>query len=81
MKEVCAIVNKRDKEKRERAAKMGHQEVLKSIEDDKILREFGNYTHLLPDDLKIYGKDKSYGTGPPVQKVDKSLVYKNVKLI
>ena len=55
--------------------------MLKSISDDKILKEFGNYTLLLPDDLKIYGKDKSYGQGPLVHNVDKTLIYKNVKLI
>ena len=31
-----------------------------SIEVDKILHEYGNFTQLLPDELKKYGKDKIY---------------------
>ena len=48
---------------------------------DAILREYGAFTQLLPDELKIYGKDKGYGAGPSVHKVDASLVYANKKAI
>ena len=54
---------------------------MKGIEVDRILKEYGNYTQLLPDELKIYGKDKSYSQGPTVHKIDPTLTYKNAQLI
>ena len=60
---------------------MNQQETLRSIEADKILREFGNYSLLLPDELKHYAKDKIYSQGHQVHNVDTSIIFKNAKLI
>lgn len=48
------------KEKEDKRIKMNHEQLLHSIEVDKILHEYGNFTQLLPDELKKYGKDKIY---------------------
>jgi hypothetical protein len=47
---------------------------MKTIANDKILEEYGNYTELLPDELKIFGKDKSYRRNPTINKVDVSII-------
>ena len=74
-------MNNLKKEKKARKIELNHQQTLKSIQVDKILREDGNFTQLLPDELKIYGKDKSYTLGPTVHKVDPTLIYKNMEAI
>ena len=81
MKTQFMYLNNVKKQKEQKRIKIGHEKTLKSIEHDQILKEYGNYTQLLPDELKIYGKDKSYGLGPTVHKVDPTLIYKNTQAI
>ena len=63
MKEQFKFMNNAESEKRTRRMDLNHKITMKSIVTDKILAEYGNYTELLPDELKIFGKDKGYRKG------------------
>ena len=64
MKEQFTYMNNVTKENRARRMDLNHKLTMKTIVTDKILAEYGNYTELLPDELKIFGKDKGYRKGP-----------------
>ena len=81
MKTQFTYLNNIKKEKVKKWAHQAHQSTLKGIRDDQILKEYGDFTDLLPDDLKIYGRDKSYSLGPTVHKIDPTLIYKNTQAI
>ena len=44
MKTQFMYLNNVKKEKEDKRIKIGHEKTLKSIEHDKILKEYGNYT-------------------------------------
>ena len=81
MKEQFQHFNSVRQEWETKRIEMNHQKIMKGIDNDRIIKEYGNYTELLPDELKIYGKDKSYKQGPIVHKVDPTLILKNTKAI
>ena len=81
MKIQFAYLNNLKKEKEIKRIELNHEKTLQGIRDDRILKDYGNYTELLPDHLKNCGKDKLYGSGPIVHKVDPTLIYKNSQAI
>ncbi len=79
MKEAFAYLNDIARKKVERRIELNHKKTLKEIETDRILEEYGNFTQLLPDELKSMGRDKSYSKGPQVHNVEKGLAEINRK--
>ena len=75
------MMNERVAQREVSRKKLNHIKTRKEIEKQRILREVGGFTELLPDEYKIFATDKSYSNKLQVHMNDPSLINENLQLI